>query len=122
MPGLHQLEGVFLVLVQALTLPIWSCRPTDVRTLVPGEAQPLQGREQPVLVMVPGAGLIGVLDAQNHFPTLGPRIGNVEERDVGGADVGGTGWRGGDAYTDVSHNCERCVARAGFRAESVAVR
>ena len=61
------------------------------RALVPGEAQPSELREDPPLRARVIAGAVGVVDPQDELPAALRPQRVVEERGVGGADVGVTG-------------------------------
>ena len=75
-------------------------RPADVWALLPFDARPAQRLHQAPLVLVGGPRPVGVLYAQHQLASAAAGEGHVEQGDVGGADVGGPGRRGGYAYAD----------------------
>ena len=94
---------------------------TDVRTLVPGEAQPVQR-----VVELPLAGRreprpVGVLDPQHEPPTLLTGVREVEHRHVGGSDVRVAGRRRGDPQPDGTGRGGMRGSRAGHAHGSVSL-
>ena len=74
----------------------------DVRSLVPLEPDPPQRGEDRRLARRLGAALVGVFDPQDEPPARGPGEDVVEQRHVGGADVGVAGRRRRDPDPDRS--------------------
>ena len=93
----HQLLDVFAGDLGAFALSVGPMRATDVRALVPLEAEPPQGLENPLFAGDGAALTVGVLDPQDELAAVLPSQGQVEERYIGGADVGITGRAGRDA-------------------------
>ena len=79
--------------VGPLALPVGTERATDVRPLVPIEAEPAQDIDDPLLGSFDVAVAVGVLDAKQEgaglslTPGLPVRQQPVEERGAGAADV-----------------------------------
>jgi len=84
----------------ALGLAVGAVGTTDVGAFVPGEADPLEGVEDHLLGGGDEAGAVGVFDAEDELAVALARKDVVEEADVGGANVGVAGGRGGDADAD----------------------
>ena len=84
----------------ALGLAVGAVGAADVGAFVPGEADPLEGVEDHLLGGGDEAGAVGVLDAQDELAAALAGEEVVEQADVGGADVGVAGGRGGDADAD----------------------
>ena len=84
----------------ALGLAVGAVGASDVGAFVPGEADPLEGVEDHLLGGGDEAGAVGVFDAEDELAAALAGEEVVEEADVGGADVGVAGGRGGDADAD----------------------
>ena len=84
----------------ALGLAVGAVGAAYVGAFVPGEADPFEGVEDHLLGGGDEAGAVGVLDAEDELAAALGGVEEVEEADVGGADVGVAGWRGGDADAD----------------------
>ena len=84
----------------ALGLAVGAEGASDVGAFVPGEADPLEGVEDHLLGGGDEAGAVGVLDAEDELAAALAGEEVVEQADVGGADVGVAGGRGGDADAD----------------------
>ena len=102
-----QLVRVFLVDLATLALPVRTVRAANVRALVPFDAQPAQGIENLLFGLTSRANLVGVFDAQDELATVLTGEAQVEQRDIGGADMGVAGWRRRDTGTDGGHECSR---------------
>src|SRR5262245_34016977 len=107
MPLLDQLVGVLLVYLTTLTLTIRAVRTTDVRALVPFDAEPAQRVEDLLFGLAGRAQLVGVLDAQDELAAVLTSETEVEQRDVGGADVRIAGGGRRDASTNSGHEGSR---------------
>src|SRR6185436_2478446 len=70
------------------------------RPLVPVQAEPAQRVDDEVDVLVGGARLVGVLDAQDEGAAVVARVEPVEERRAGATDVQVSGGAGGEAHAD----------------------
>ena len=113
----EQQLGVLAVDLGALGLAVGAVGAADVGTFVPGEAGPAQGVEDHLLGGGDEAGTVGVLDAEDKLAAALPRVEEVDEADVGGADVGVAGGRRGDADADVlislrGHGCQLLMLAA----------
>src|SRR4029079_1495678 len=93
----HQLVRVLPVDVETLALSIGTVGAADVRTLVPGEAQPAQGLEDHPLAGGMAALAVRVLDAEEELAAQLASEGVVEKGHVRRADVGVSRGRRGDA-------------------------
>ena len=62
----------------------------------------MEGVEDHLLGGGDEAGAVGVLDAEDELAAALAGVEEVEQADVGGADVGVAGGRGGDANADGS--------------------
>ncbi len=89
--------GVLAVDRGALGLAVWAVGAAAVRTLIPGEAEPVEGVEDHLLGGGDEAGAVGVLDAEDELAAALAGEDVVEQADVCGSDVGVAGGRGGDA-------------------------
>jgi hypothetical protein len=96
-PGVEQLRGVRAVDLPALALAVRPLGAADVRALVPVQAEPAQRGENRGLALARAAHRVRVLDAQDELAAVLPGKAQVEERDVGRADVGVARGRGRDA-------------------------
>ena len=85
-------------------LPVGTAPPADVGALLPLDAGPAQRLHQAPLVLAGGPRPVGVLYAQHQLAAAAAGEGHVEQGDVGGADVGGSGRRGGYANADGWHD------------------
>src|SRR5690606_22325897 len=74
-----------------------------VRALVPVQMQPFQRSQDVILGLAGTAHLVGVLDAQDELATVLAGKAQIEEGNVGSADVGVAGRRWRDARTDGGH-------------------
>src|SRR5271154_4854605 len=97
----EQQVGVLAVDRGALGLAIGAVGSADVGAFVPGEAGPAQGVEDHLLGGGDEAGAVGVLDAEDELAVALTGVEEVDEADVGGANVGVAGGRGSDADADV---------------------
>jgi len=91
---------VFAVDRGALGLAVGAVGAADVGAFGPGEADPLEGVEDHLLGAGLEAGAVGVFDAQDELAAALGGVEVVQQADVGGADVGIAGGRGGDADAD----------------------
>jgi hypothetical protein len=101
----------------ALGLAIGAVGAAEVGAFVPGEAEPAEGVEDLLLGGGDEAGAVGVLDAEDELAPALPRVEEVDEANVGGANVGVAGGRGGDADADVlfslrGHGCQLLMLAA----------
>ena len=103
MPGFDELLCVGPVVVETLALSIGAGVATYIRALIPLEAKPAQGRDQPLFVFGPGTCLIGVLGAEQEAAAMSAREGQVEQGDVSGTDVGCPRGRRSDTNAHVGH-------------------
>ena len=92
--------GVLAVKRHPFALAVRAVRAADVRTLVPVDAGPAQGRDDGRLRRRRGTRLVGVLDAQHEAPAVATGESEIEERDVRRADVGVARGRRCDTRTD----------------------
>ena len=99
-PALQQPVDIRGVAIEPLGLAVGRERPTDVRALIPVEAQPVQGVEDLRLAVLTEPGLVGVLDPQDELTALLADESQVEERDVCRADVRVAGGRGSNAQAN----------------------
>src|SRR5690606_258293 len=99
----QQLADFAGVQLAALALPVGPVGTADVRPFAPGQAQPVEGVEDVALGLGGAAGLVSVLDAQDELAPVLMREAAIEQRDVGGADVGISGGGWGDAGSDLLH-------------------
>ncbi len=97
MSAAEQLPGVLTVDLATLTLAIRCMRPAHVRAFIPVQAQPAQRFENRLLGLRCAARAIGILNTQNELPAMLSRKAEIEQRDIGGADMRVTGRRGGNA-------------------------
>ncbi|MCY1426439.1 hypothetical protein D9M71_422600 [compost metagenome] len=104
---LDQFVGVLLIDGAALALPIRAMRAADVRAFVPFDAEPAQGVEDLLFGLAGGAQLVGVLDAQDELAAVLAGEAEVEQRDVGGADVRVAGGRRRDTGANGGHEGSR---------------
>ncbi len=102
-----QLVRILLVDLAALALPVWAMRATDVRTLVPLDTQPAQRIVDLLFGLTGRAQLISILDAQDELAAVLTGEAQVEQRDIGGADVRITGRRWRDAGANRGHGSSR---------------
>ena len=84
----------------ALGLAIRAVGAADVGAFVPVEAEPAQGVEDHLLGGGDEAGAVGVLDAEDELAAALAGVDEVEQADVGGANVRVAGGRRGDADAD----------------------
>ena len=89
--------GVFAVDFGSLGLAIGAVGTADVGAFVPGEADPFEGVEDHLFGGGDEAGAVGVFDAEDELASALAGVDVVDEADVGGADVGVSGRRRGDA-------------------------
>ena len=97
--GEQQLD-VLAVDFGAFGLAVWAVGTAYVRAFVPGEAEPAERVEDHLLGGGDEAGAVGVLDAQDELAAALAGVEEVEQADVGGADVGVAGGRRSDADAD----------------------
>ncbi|MOA09469.1 hypothetical protein D3C78_1293010 [compost metagenome] len=102
-----QLVRVLLVDVAALALPVRTVRAADVRALVPLDAQPAQGVVDLLFGLAGRTQLVGILDAQDELTAVLAGEAQVEQGDVGGANVRVAGGRRRDAGTNGGHGDSR---------------
>ena len=110
MPLVDQCFAVLLINCTALALAVGPVRPTDIRAFIPIQPQPAQGVEDLLFGLGAGAHLIGIFDAQDELTTVLAGKAQVEQRNIGCADVGVTGWRRGNSGTD-GHGISRARNR-----------
>ncbi|MNN11795.1 hypothetical protein D3C81_1247660 [compost metagenome] len=103
----HQFVGVLLVDLATLALPVRAVRTTDIRALVPFDAEPTQRVEDLLFGLAGRTQLVGVLDTQNELAAVLAGEAEVEQRDVGGADVRIAGGRRRDAGANSGHEGSR---------------
>src|SRR5690606_15810913 len=108
-----QLVRVLLVDGSPLALPVRTMGPAHVRTLVPFDAQPAQRVEDLLLGLPGGAHLVGVLDAQDELATVLTGEAEIEQGDVGSADVRITGRRRRNTGTNGGHGDSRSGENKG---------
>jgi hypothetical protein len=99
---------------QPLGLMVGAMRATHVGSLVPAQTEPAQRLHDLRLAVGTRASLVGVLDAQDERPTALAGKDMVEQRDVGGSDVGVAGGRRRNAHA----NRARCDGRLGCHGSS----
>src|SRR5690606_4460578 len=102
-----QLVRVFLVDRAPLALPIRTVRTADIRALVPLDTQPAQRVIDLLLGFAGRTHLIGVLDTQNELTAMLTGKAEVEQGDVGSADVRIAGGRRRNAGTNGGHGDSR---------------
>jgi len=98
--GFEQEFDVAAIYPGAFRLPVGAEGATDVGAFVPLQAKPAQGVEDHLLGAGDEAGAVGVLDAQNELAAALADVEEVEQADVGRADVRIAGGRGSDADAD----------------------
>ncbi|MCY1514001.1 hypothetical protein D9M68_485270 [compost metagenome] len=103
MPLADQLVGILLVDRAALALPVRAVRAADVRALVPLDAEPAQGVEDLLFGFAGRTQLVGILDAQDELAAVLPCEAQVEQSDIGGADVRIAGGRRRDTGANGGH-------------------
>ncbi|MCY1514521.1 hypothetical protein D9M68_490660 [compost metagenome] len=103
----HQLLGILLVDLATLALAIRAVGATDVRALIPFDAEPAQGVIDLLLGLAGRAQLIGVFDPQDELTAVLARETQVEQGDVGGAHVRVASGRRRDTGTDGGHGFSR---------------
>jgi hypothetical protein len=96
----EQDRGVLAVDLRPLRLTIGAVGAADVGAFVPGEAEPVERVEDLLLGGGDEAGAVGVFDAEDELAATLAGVDEVEQADVGGADVGVAGGRGSDADSD----------------------
>ncbi len=102
-----QLIRILPVDLATFALPIRAVRTANVRALVPLDTQPAQGIENLLLGLSGRAQLVGVFDAQDELATVLASEAQVEQCDVGGADMRVAGRRWRDTGTNGGHECSR---------------
>src|SRR5205823_14752408 len=115
-PGGHEALRVLPIEVEALPLPVARRR----RSLVPVQLQPAQGVEDRVEVVVGGARLVGVLDAEDEPPPVVARVEPVEKRGALAADVEVTGRAGREAHANLLAHWGHVGAPCSIRLEEPA--
>jgi len=105
--------GVLAIDVGALGLTVGAEGAALVGTLVPGEAEPVEGIEDHLLGGGDEAGAVSVFDAENEFAAALASEDMVEKADVGGADMGVAGGRGSDADAGFGGGLCVCVGALG---------
>jgi hypothetical protein len=88
---------VLLIDLRAFRLAIGAEGAANVRTFVPGQADPAQSIEDHLLGGGNEAGTVGVLNAENELSTTLPGNEKIDEANVGGADVRVPSGRRGNA-------------------------
>jgi len=96
-PVLQQVIGMLAVDLAALALAIRRVRPAHIRAFIPFEPEPAQRFEDRGLGLAGAAHLVGILDAQDELAAVLAREAEVEQGNVGGADMRVAGGRRGDA-------------------------
>src|SRR5690606_16493026 len=92
-----------LVDLAALALPVRTVRATDVGAFVPLDTEPAQCVVELAFGFAGRAQLAGVLDAQDELAAMLAGEAEVEQRDVGGTDMGVAGRGRRDTGADGGH-------------------
>src|SRR6185312_12136953 len=95
--AVEQLLAVFAVDFCPLRLPIRTIWPADVGAFVPRKSEPLEGVEDHLLGCGDEAGAVGIFDAEDELAAALGGEEEVQQADIGCADVRVAGGRGGDA-------------------------
>ncbi|MNF43332.1 hypothetical protein D3C84_244100 [compost metagenome] len=107
MTELHKLLAILLINIAALALTVRTVRAADVRAFAPVDPQPAQGVEDLLFGLAGRTQLVGILDAQDELTAVLAGEAQVEQGDVGGADVRVAGGRRRDAGTNGGHGDSR---------------
>src|SRR5690606_29782214 len=102
-----QFIRILLVDRTALALPVRAVRAADIRTLVPFDAQPAQGVEDLLFGLASRTQLISIFDSQNEFTTVLAGETQIEQGDIGGADVRVASRRRRNTGADFGHDKSR---------------
>jgi len=103
----NQLIRILLVDVAPLALPIRTVRPAHIRPLVPFDTQPAQGIEYLLLGLARRAQLVGIFDTQDELAAVLASKAQVEQGNVGSANMRIAGGRWRDTGTDGGHGDSR---------------
>src|SRR5690606_37557044 len=98
-----QFVRMLLVDLVALALPVRTVRATDVGAFVPLDTQPAQCVVDLLFGFAGRAQLVGVLDAQDELAAVLAGEAEVEQRDIGGTDMGVAGRGRRDTGADGGH-------------------
>lgn len=91
---------MFAIDGQPVRLPIWPELTTDIRTLVPIQAEPLEVVNKLIFEASFTAVHVGIFDTQNHGSAFLPREEPVEQSRACIADVEMSGWRRGKTHAN----------------------
>src|SRR5690606_5495575 len=117
MPPVNRLLHIALISRAPFGLPVRTVRPANIGTFVPLQPEPAQGAQNIRLRFAGTANLIRIFNTQDELAAVLSRKAQIEQRYIGSAHMGITGWRRSDTGSD-SHEALSIRTKSGLAARA----